>query len=638
MRSTMSVLGCFVVCTLWLGACAGVRPQAGEATGGTPGAGGVGPVTGTGGNPSTGGASVVINGLGGSGVTSHSSCGDGVRTSDEACDDGNTKDGDGCAGDCRSVDPGYVCVPEGKPCHSVARCGDGIVVIPELCDDGNTAAGDGCSPTCKLEPGWKCSGSPSTCSHTTCGDKVVEGTESCDDGNALPFDGCTATCQNEPQCNTGSSCTSRCGDGLVVNEACDDGNNVSGDGCSSDCKVEPGFTCVQPMLGDQMTVPALYRDFRAHMPADFEPGATGLTKAITGLVQTTLAADGKPVLSSTATSNANAHITSATTFNQWYHDTAGVNHTTAGTLTLWSNGKGAYVNRWGANGEQWPVTVQAYYCGNVGDEQTDPTTGLPIPCTSKTATGTDCDKYNAMAGYTQISCTPKNGSYTAVYQTGLLDGTPTFFPVDGDNFTPASERVAATIPPPYDPSGSYPPETGSPKHNFSFTSEIRYWFQYDQTKTYTLDFTGDDDVWVFVNRQLAVDLGAIHTPVNGSVTFGAGARTTFGLTNGQVYEVAVFQAERQTTCSTFRLTLSGFNAAPSQCTPTCGDGIVSIGEECDDGAANNTGGYGKCNADCTLGPYCGDGIVQPQYEDCDDGTKIVLEGACPSGCRHLTID
>ncbi len=134
---------------------------------------------------------------------------------------------------------------------------------------------------------------------------------------------------------------------------------------------------------------------------------------------------------------------------------------------------------------------------------------------------------------------------------------------------------------------------------------------------------------MFINGQLAVDLGAIHTPVSGSVTFGAGARTNFGLTNGQVYEVAVFQAERQTTCSTFRLTLSGFNSAPSQCTPTCGDGIVSIGEECDDGKDKNTGAYGGCTADCKLGPYCGDGIVQPDFEDCDDGGKIVLEGRLP---------
>ena len=288
------------------------------------------------------------------------------------------------------------------------------------------------------------------------------------------------------------------------------------------------------------------------------------------------------MLSATAPPAA-AHINSAATFSQWYHDTSGVNHSTAGTLTLWSNGKGAYVNRWGPNGEQWPVTVQAYYCGNVGDEQTDATTGLPIPCTSKTAApgSTNCDMFNAMMGYMQISCTAKNGSYTAVYQSGVLDGTP-------------------------------------------------------------LDFTGDDDVWVFINRQLAVDLGGIHIPVNGSVTFGAGARTNFGLTNGQVYEVAVFQAERQTNGSTYRLTLSGFNAAPSQCTPTCGDGIVSIGEECDDGKNKNTGGYGGCTADCKLGPYCGDGIVDPDHEDCDDGGnagKIVLEGsACPSGCRYLKIN
>ena len=52
----------------------------------------------------------------------------------------------------------------------------------------------------------------------------------------------------------------------------------------------------------------------------------------------------------------------------------------------------------------------------------------------------------------------------------------------------------------------------------------------------------------------------------------------------------MFQAERQTTGSSYRLTLSGFNAAPSECRPVCGDGIVGIGEECDDG--KNAGGYG----------------------------------------------
>jgi hypothetical protein len=106
---------------------------------------------------------------------------------------------------------------------------------------------------------------------------------------------------------------------------------------------------------------------------------------------------------------------------------------------------------------------------------------------------------------------------------------------------------------------------------------------------------------------------------------------TFGLTDGSVYEGVVFQAERQTTGSTYALTLDGFGAASSQCRPTCGDGILGMGEECDDGV--NQGGYGQCGPDCKLGAYCGDGVVQAGEEDCDDGVNV--GNPCPSGCRNL---
>jgi hypothetical protein len=86
---------------------------------------------------------------------------------------------------------------------------------------------------------------------------------------------------------------------------------------------------------------------------------------------------------------------------------------------------------------------------------------------------------------------------------------------------------------------------------------------------------------------LAVDLGGVHTPVEGSVTLNAATASTLGLADGKVYEIAVFQAERQTTDSSFELTLSGFNAAPSECTP-CGDGIMAGGGGC----ASTVGGAG----------------------------------------------
>jgi cysteine-rich repeat protein len=86
------------------------------------------------------------------------SCGNGEVESDEACDDGNLVDGDGCSASC-TVEPGWTCTDE----TCVTVCGDGLVRGDETCDDGNLADGDGCSASCTVETGWTCEGQPSAC-------------------------------------------------------------------------------------------------------------------------------------------------------------------------------------------------------------------------------------------------------------------------------------------------------------------------------------------------------------------------------------------------------------------------------------------------------------------------------------------
>ena len=230
--------------------------------------------------------------------------------------------------------------------------------------------------------------------------------------------------------------------------------------------------------------------------------------------------------------------------------------------------------------------------------------------------------------------------------------------------TPTSAYAPGETPPMY--SGTWTFETGTPppQHNFSFTSEVRYWFSYSTSKQYTLDLASDDDLWVFVNRRLAVDLGGIHNPVEGRIVLDASgggtvtvtptegaacttpgvistckstqSKVSLGLSNNGVYEIAVFQAERAPWGSSFKLTLSGFNDLPSVCGPICGDGVVEPGEQCDNGTANNLGGYNQCTSDCRRGPYCGDAILQPEDgEECDLGTANGETGQDCDGSCHL---
>ena len=95
--------------------------------------------------------------------------------------------------------------------------------------------------------------------------------------------------------------------------------------------------------------------------------------------------------------------------------------------------------------------------------------------------------------------------------------------------------------------------------NYHFTLHLEGQTSFKAGDSFT--FTGDDDLWVFIDGKLVLDLGGVHPAATATVT--AAQLVALGLTPGTVYDLDIFFAERHKTESNFNITTTLRLAPPS---------------------------------------------------------------------------
>ena len=664
-------------------------------------------------------------------------CGDGKVLKGEECDDGNSASGDGCSSTCQ-IEPGADCPTAGQAC-TMAKCGNGVVEKSELCDCGTDdkklpsgcnavnglfyGDGKGCSKTCTKEPTCQDSSGKTQACTATCGDGNLDPGEDCDDGNLVDNDGCSSKCKIEggfscPTTTNQDSTTCQNGSGqcleLPITYRDFQPENVSSGGhpdfffLGSKVGSKSGTICVpnsggpakgndsttrcwgimapnllkgKPQPGTATTCSCQFSDWNiansSRIPGNYTQagndsplsdeaggflgGTAGTAVSVTGNAGTssgkltgyTSSTPGGPVWKGTTPA-----FKDANSFKQWFNDDSTVNKTFTDVLEMTSIGTNVY-----QYASQSHLAEGGFF---------------PLD-TLNPSQATLCNLWPYW----------NHGNGNPIWAT--CSGDQYLFPprivaADLANCDPAATDITK---------GCWQDGLKGVKHDSYFTDEARYYFVYDGGTGISLSFFGDDDLFIFINGVLVLDLGGVHQQLPGKVEVsdatkgdanvteggcldaagnitGVTAGSTdcsptnstpapptakdgddfrvhtvkLGLTTGKVYEIAIFGADRHPPESNYQLTLSGFSTKRSACQPRCGDGVATGGEECDcgDGSGttpsscpgpNNNPAYGGCSSECKWGPYCGDG-VKTDSEECDNGNNSDDYGSdkgCAPGCK-----
>lgn len=111
------------------------------------------------------------------------------------------------------------------------------------------------------------------------------------------------------------------------------------------------------------------------------------------------------------------------------------------------------------------------------------------------------------------------------------------------------DKKNTVLNPYYDEVDGNKDDKGDSIHNFGFSMKIQAQFEYVKGQKFT--FNGDDDVWVFINNKLVVDIGGQHHKAEASINL-----DELGLVEGEIYPFHIFYAERMRTQSNFKMRTS----------------------------------------------------------------------------------